>query len=327
MLAALVMAMIAIYKDCKNFIAAILLAALGTGLSVPAQAQIDLSGLYAGRFHEDWAERLSGPDSVDYLGLPLSESGRSKADSWNVSVQTMPERQCIPHPATYSLRGPANLKIWSEINPVTGQPISWNIYGTFGRTIETIWMDGRPHPSPNAPHSFEGFTTGKWEGDMLTAYTTHIKMGYIRRNGVPSSDRATVVTHIVRHGNILTITTLVADPIYLTEPLINNESWVLDPKMPVPVATPCDSVVEVPRPRGEVPHFLPGKNPFINEVSNMYGIPLEAVRGGAETMYPEFRKKMKDKYVAPARCVRMCCGWADSRAGNIPVLDCITDKR
>ena len=236
------------------------------------------------------------------------------------------------HPAPGALcpARSANLKIWSEPNPVTGQPISWNIYGTFGRTTETIWMDGRPHPSENALHTFEGFTTGEWEGDMLTAYTTHIKMGYIRRNGVPSSDRTTVVTHVVRHGDILTITTVVEDPIYLTEPLIRNESWVLDPKMSVPVETPCDPVVEVPRPRGEVPHFLPGKNPFMNEVTNMYGIPLEAVRGGAETMYPEFRSRIKDKYVAPAKCVRYCCGWGGARATNIPSvagLNCITDNR
>jgi hypothetical protein len=311
----------------KSFLTAILLAVAGTTLGVPAFAQFDLSGRYSNRFHEDWPERQAGPDPVDYLGLPLSEGGRAKADSWNVSVQTLPERQCIPHPAPYALRGPANLKIWSETNSVTGQPLAWKIYGTFGRTTETIWMDGRPHPSPNALHTFEGFTTGEWEGNVLTAYTTHIKMGYLRRNGVPSSDRATVVSHIVRHGDILTITTIVEDPIYLTEPLIRNEDWVLDPQMQDPVATPCDPVVEVPRAKGVVPHFLPGQNPFINEVSKTYGIPLEAVRGGAETMYPEFRKKIKDKYVAPAQCERYCCGWGAGGGASVAILSCITDRR
>ena len=58
----------------------------------------------------------------------------------------------------------------------------------------TIWMDGRPHPSKNAPHDQTGFTTGVWNGDVLTAYTTHMKTGYIRRNGAPSSDQATITT-------------------------------------------------------------------------------------------------------------------------------------
>ena len=55
-----------------------------------------------------------------------------------------------------------------------------------------------------------------------------------------------------------------------------------------------------------MPHFLPGTNPFINEFAKMYNIPLEAVRGGAETMYPEYRKKLQDKYVAP----KNACGIA-----------------
>jgi hypothetical protein len=73
-----------------------------------------------------------------------------------------------------------------------------------------------------------------------------------------------------------------------------------------------------------VPHYLPGENPFINEVSKLYGIPPEAVRGGAETMYPEYRKRIKDKYVAPLKCERYCCGWGGGGAANVAILDCIT---
>ena len=307
----------------KYFIPAFLLTLAGSGLSVPARAQVDLSGQWSDRYHEDWPERIPGPDAVDLLGLPLSEAGRAKAESWNVAVQTLPERECIPHPATYGLQGPADLRIFSEPDPLSGRPLVWKIYGTFGRATLTVWMDGRKHPSPNALHTFEGFTTGEWEGDTLTTYTTHIKMGYIRRNGVANSDRATVVSHFVRHGDILTITTLVEDPVYLTEPLIRSHSWQLDPKVEV-IPTPCEPVVEVQRAKGLVPHYLPGENPFINEVSKMYGIPQIAVRGGAETMYPEFRKKIKDAYVAPAKCERYCCGWGGGGGSTAILKGCIT---
>jgi hypothetical protein len=66
----------------------------------------------------------------------------------------------------------------------------------------------------------------------------------------------------------------------------------------------------------------------VNEVTKMYGIPVEAVLGGAETMYPEYRKKLKDKYTPPAVCTRYCCGWGGvgvgggSPAPNLP--GCIT---
>ena len=45
---------------------------------------------------------------------------------------------------------------------------------------------------------------------------------------------------------------------------------------------------------GRVPHYLPGKNPFIDEMDKIYGIPEEASLGGAETMYPAFRDKIKE---------------------------------
>jgi len=35
----------------------------------------------------------------------------------------------------------------------------------------TIWMDGRPHP-PSTRNTPGWFFTGKWEGDILTVYTT-----------------------------------------------------------------------------------------------------------------------------------------------------------
>jgi hypothetical protein len=197
------------------------------------------------------------------------------------------------------------------------------MFGTFGRATHTVWMDGRPHPSKYAPHTFEGFTTGVWEGDMLTTYTTHIKMGYLRRNGVPTSDETTVTEHWVRHGDVLTVTTVVEDPVYLTEPLVRSQNWQLDPEVQR-LATPCEPVVEVARKPGTVPHYLPGTNPFLKEVTNMYNIPIEAVRGGAETMYPEYRKKLKDEYAAPAKCKRYCCGWTSGLGQNSITgkLDC-----
>jgi hypothetical protein len=197
------------------------------------------------------------------------------------------------------------------------------MFGTFGRATHTVWMDGRPHPSKYAPHTFEGFTTGVWEGDMLTTYTTHIKMGYLRRNGVPTSDETTVTEHWVRHGDVLTVTTVVEDPVYLTEPLVRSQNWQLDPEVQR-LATPCEPVVEVARKPGTVPHYLPGTNPFLKEVTNLYNIPMEAVRGGAETMYPEYRKKLKDQYVAPAKCKRYCCGWTSGLGQNSITgkLDC-----
>jgi hypothetical protein len=51
-------------------------------------------------------------------------------------------------------------------------------------------------------------------------------------------------------------------------------------------------VREVERAKGVIPHHLPGTNTFVKEFSQRYGVPFEATRGGPETMYPEYRKKL-----------------------------------
>ena len=138
-----------------------------------------------------------------------------------------------------------------------------------------------------------GFSTGKWEGSMLTVYTTHMKDGWIRRNGLPVSDQATLIEHFIRHGNMFTHVSIVTDPVYLTEPLIKTQDF----NQVIPEGQnwvyPCSSVVEIERPRGAVPHYLPGENPFLHEYADKFKIPLEAVLGGAETMYPEYQAKLR----------------------------------
>jgi len=127
---------------------------------------------------------------------------------------------------------------------------------------------------------------------MLTITVTHLKEGYIRRNGMPRSDKATVTEHWVRHGDFLTVMTIVNDPVYLTEPFVRTTDYQLDTHQHVP-PYPCEMVQEIERPKGLVPHHLFGENKDLQEFSQRYGLPFEATRGGAETMYPDYRKKLK----------------------------------
>jgi hypothetical protein len=290
-------------------------------LGAPAFGQVDLSGMWAAREHQDWEERLPGPDPVDYVGLPLNDAGREKALLFDYSVMSQPEHQCGYYTPFYNALGPQGLKIWSKNDPVRGnRVVAWKLSGFIDIDVTTIWMDGRPHPSKNSFYPYSGVTTGTWEGDVLTTYTTHIKAGYVRRNGSPSSDQATMIQHIMRHGDLLTIMSRIEDPAFLSEPYVVSRTWVLDPRANIAATSAaCEPIAEVPRfdVQGVVPHYLPGKNPFVNEVSQMYHLPLEAVMGGAETMYPEYRKKLKDKYVRPEKCVRYC--------GQDATLGLITD--
>lgn len=263
-----------------------------SAIAAPAFAQVDFSGEWAPRFYEDAPERGPGPELADYLGIPINDAARLRGDAWQASVQTLAEWQCRPHGGFYIWRGPSNLTISKEIDPVTRQITAF--HAEWLRSVDNIfYLDGRSHPSPNAAHSWGGFATAKWEGDMLTVDVTHLKENYVRRNGLPLSDKATVVEHWMRHGDFLTVVTMATDPVYLTEPFVRTTDYELDVHQRVP-PYPCGVVEEIDRPEGYVPHWLPDANPDLHEFAEKHDLPFEATRGGAETMYPDYRFKVKD---------------------------------
>lgn len=265
---------------------------VGLALSVNVAAQSDLTGPWAQRFHEDLPERGAGPDIGDYLGIPVSDAARRRADAWDASKWTMLERQCEPHPADYGPRGPAGLRISNTVDPVSQDVISWQTTLMWMLPTRTIYMDGRARPSAYAQHTWQGFSTGEWEGDMLKVTTSHLKEGWLRRNGLPRSDKSTLIEYFIRHGNYLTLVSLVKDPVYLTEPFVRTSNWVFDPGLRLSPFT-CTPTVEIDRPRGQIPHHLPGTNRFLTEFAEQQGLPAEATRGGAETMYPDYLSRVR----------------------------------
>lgn len=283
------------------------------GLALLAQivsAQVDLAGMWAARNYGDAIMNRPGPgpSPVDFAGIPLNEAARTRALSYSTSQISMPDRICSPWAPTYLMISRFSLRIWNETEPQNGTTVAWKIGGSEDRDVITIWMDGRPHPSPYAPHEIGGFTTGTWENDVLTTYTTHMREGFLRRNGVPSSDQATMTMWFLRHENLLTVTARIDDPAYLEEPFYLTRAFQLSAASAGKTAgLPCIQGFEGVEP-GAVPHFLPGKNPFVGEMTKLYNLPEEAVLGGRETMYPGYSKKLKDKYVIPKQCTRYCGG-------------------
>jgi hypothetical protein len=260
--------------------------------SFRAQAGVDLSGAWSPAPHE---ESTGDPAIADYLGVPITEGARALGLAWSPSRVTVPERQCQVHVAPYIMGGPLNLRIWEERNSQSQKLEDIRMYISTYEQNRIVWMDDRPHPPEAAAHTWMGFSTGKWEGDTLTVYTTHLKAGYLRRNGLPESDRATLIEHFMRHGDYLVHVSEVTDPVTLTEPFVRTQVFHRTSAEGQNWLYPCESVVEIAnRPRGAVPNFLPGENPFIAEFAAKYGIPVAATLGGAATMYPEFEQKMKD---------------------------------
>jgi hypothetical protein len=270
--------------------------ALGVSLAAatPAFGQVSLVGEWSPRYHEDQPDRIPGPELGDYTGLPLNEGARLAADTWDAARLTLREHQCKVHIGPYILHGPIQFRLSEERDLRTQQLIALHEYLNTYEQERTIWMDGRPHPPEWAPHTWQGFSTGKWDGDILTVYTTHIKQEWIRRNGVPNSEKSTTVEHFIRHGNILSHLIIWTDPVYLSEPLIRSEEFVLQERTSGNWLWPCEYVDEIiDRPHSAVPNYLPGKSPFEGDFAYRYGVPAEAAKGGAETTYPEYQMKLR----------------------------------
>jgi hypothetical protein len=270
---------------------------LAFGLAITATPilaqQVDISGEWAARVHEDQPHRGPGAELGDYTGLPINAAVRQKASHWDASILSLPEQMAKPHPGMYFMRGPGpNMRINKISDPVSQTLLAYTLEGVFGRDDRVIWMDGRPHPSEYAEHTWDGFSTGVVKGNQLTIITTHMKYGVIQRNGVAASTHATMTEHFLRHGDFLTLVTIVDDPVYLEEPFIRTSQWVRSSNINLDQRFLFEVVEEVAgHPQGYVPSY-----PFGTKQDGFaikHGLPFEATQGGKETIYPEYELKLK----------------------------------
>jgi hypothetical protein len=274
-------------RDCAGFALLLLLAA------TPAVAQVDLSGMWQTTPRNQDGSGMTG----DTAGVPVSQYGRWRGDSWSPEDFDVAEWVCRPHSFDYGLEGGlSRMRVWSEVDMPTQKVIAWHAHANQEEQEITIWMDGRPHPPENALHTWSGFSTGSWEGDVLVVTTTHVKEAYIRRTGLMRSDKTTVRARWRRIGDYLQLTTILYDPVYLAEPYIRSSMmYVNDPAMPMD-PYPCEEATETAVERGRVPHFLPGRSPLpgLNrDLTDRFGTPYQPRLGGPETMYPEYIAKMR----------------------------------
>ena len=130
-------------------------------------------------------------DIGDYTGIPLNEAGRLRAESWHPDQLDLPENLCRPHPIDHGvacLRVAAahHARSWT---PRHGCRLACASTCAWQEPEQVIYLDGRPHPSANAPHKWSGFSTGRWERNTLVYTTTHLKEAYLTRTGVPKSQQ------------------------------------------------------------------------------------------------------------------------------------------
>jgi len=290
---------------------------------VVAQEPVDLSGSWVPYATDNPLEVDEGPFTDDWTGMPLSAAGRALAQSYSASIYAEPERVCQLYGQWKYMTAPFPVRIWPVVGQATDQIVAWRLQTTEDQGGMTIWMDGRQPPSKYLDYSRGAFTTGHWKGDTLIADTSHLKMAPARNNGGFYSDQATLTSTFILHGDKLVMVFVLHDPVYFTQPYVYSRFFNRSTARPASTAWPPCIVNYEGVAEGAVPFYLPGKNPLLDQMMKVFHVPEYASEGGAQTMYPAYRDRLKAQYLKlyptfPKKCKQYCTNFLFQRpAANL----------
>jgi hypothetical protein len=191
-------------------------------------APIDLTGYWVSVVTQDWRWRMVTPAKGDYAGIPITAEAKKVGDAWDPAKDEAAGEQCKAYGAPAIMAVPTRLRIsWEDDTTLKVETDA----GTqtrrfrFGRTTQ-----------PRAAPTWQGDSTAEWErprqgggtapkGGSLKVVTSHLRPGYLRKNGVPYSADAVLTEFWDVSANPdgeqwITITSTVRDDRYLREPWV-----------------------------------------------------------------------------------------------------------
>jgi hypothetical protein len=204
-----------------------------------AAAPIDLTGYWVSVITEDWRVRMVTPNKGNYESVPLTPAGRKVADSWDAAKDEAAGNQCNAYAAPGVMRLPGRLHItWQDDNTLRLDTDA----GTQSRLFHFI---GPEVPTPAVQKSLQGYSRAQWEfaaagGEgrgaaaarkgNLKVVTTQLKGGYLRKNGVPFSENATLTEYFDRiktpnGDDWIVLTAIVDDPLYLNPSFVVSTNF------------------------------------------------------------------------------------------------------
>jgi len=215
-----------------------------TGQSV---APVDLTGYWVSLIVDEWRFRVS-PQKGDILYLPLNAEARQVANAWDPAKDEADGKTCKAYGAVGVMQRPGRLHItWTNPNTL-------KIEADAGMHTRELHF-GPPPPAQREPPTWQGFSNANWRvngrvlidtggigfvpalrqsgtstSGTLTVVTTNMLPGYIRKNGVPYSDKAILTEHFNRltgqqDDAYLSVTAMVEDPTYLTQPFVRTYTF------------------------------------------------------------------------------------------------------
>ena len=194
---------------------------------------------------ENWRYRMVTPAKGEYRRIPASPAALPLINNWDPAADERAGNQCKSYGAGAIMSVPGRLHItWQDADTLRIDTDA----GTQTRLFHFSAARGRI-----APPSWQGESQATWErangpdgGGSLRVVTSNLRAGYLRKNGVPYSERATVTEHfdvapLADGGRLLLVTTIVEDPVYLTGPYIVSPHFKKEPDGSKWDPTPCSS--------------------------------------------------------------------------------------
>jgi hypothetical protein len=222
--------------------------------SARASAPQDLTGYWVSVVTEDWRYRMVTPAKGDYASVPLNPEGRRVADTWDPAKDEAASNQCKAYGAAALMRVPGRLHItWADDNTLKIDTDA----GT--QTRDFHFGPGQP---PSGEAGWQGYSAANWDfaggrggrggrggppaGGSLKVVTTHMKPGYLRKNGVPYSANTNLTEYYTRTNETngdswLIITTIVDDPQYLNQSFVTSTHFKKEADGSKWSPTPCSA--------------------------------------------------------------------------------------
>jgi hypothetical protein len=219
----------------------------GATTAARTEAPIDLTGQWVAIISEDWRWRMITPPKGDIVSIPLNLQGQQASEAWDPAKDEAAGESCKAYGAPGLMRGPIRMRIsWQDDNTLKLE----TDYGTQTR----LFRFGNPPAA--GPRSWQGHTTAEWSvrgggrgatrfGSLKTV-TTNLRPGYLRKNGVPYSERTRFTeywdVHALPTGDrYLVNTNVVEDPVYLQAPFQTAIHYKQERDTGKWDPTPCDA--------------------------------------------------------------------------------------
>jgi hypothetical protein len=213
-----------------------------------AAAPIDLTGQWVAVISEDWRWRMITPAKGDIVSIPLNLQGQHVAEAWDPAKDEAAGEQCKAYGAPGLMRAPIRMRMsWLDADTLKVD----TDYGTQTRLLRFANAGAQP-----GPRSWQGATAAEWivhgggrgspKFGTLKTVTTNLRPGYLRKNGVPYSERAVFTeywdVHTLPNGDRLLVdTNVVDDPTYLQLPFQTAIHYKLERDTSKWDPTPCDA--------------------------------------------------------------------------------------